>query len=226
MSHIAENLRHVRSAIEQACQRARRDPSSVTLVAVSKTFPAQAIQRAWDADQRDFGESRQQEGSPKVAALPTDCRWHFIGVLQRNKARKVLADFDFIHSVSSQRLAESISRIASETNQQPSLFLEVNLANEESKGGLTPDELLSQFPEIAALPAIHLRGLMAIPPASDDPEDSRPWFRKLRELRDTLETRHDHPLPDLSMGMSHDFPIAIEEGATIVRVGSAIFGKR
>lgn len=226
MSHLAENLQRVRASINESCQRADRDPQSVTLIAVSKTFPIQAIHEAWEHGQRDFGESRQQEGGPKVAALADDCRWHFIGKLQRNKARKVLADFPIIHSVSSLRLAETISRIAQETHQHPEIFLEVNLANETTKGGFSPDDLPHDFQTIANLPAIKLRGLMAIPPAADQPEHSRPWFQQLRQLRDSLQQQSGISLPDLSMGMSHDFPIAIEEGATIVRVGSAIFGNR
>jgi pyridoxal phosphate enzyme (YggS family) len=226
MASIAANLQRVRESVAEACRRAGREPSSVTLLAVSKTFPVQAVREAWEAGQRDFGESRQQEGGPKVAAMPDDCRWHFIGKLQRNKARKILADFPVIHSVGSLRLAETIDRIAGETGTRPEIFLEVNLAGEESKGGFSPEELRSESPTLAALPSIVVRGLMAIPPAADDPEHTRPWFRQLRELRDALERDWERPLPDLSMGMSGDYPVAIEEGSTLVRIGSAIFGNR
>lgn len=226
MTRIAANVQRVRESIAEACERAGRSPSSVTLLAVSKTFPVKAVQEAWEAGQRDFGESRQQEGGPKVASLPEDCRWHFIGKLQRNKARKVLADFSVLHSVGSLRLAETIDRIAGETGKIPTIYLEVNLADEETKGGFSPEELRREGSVLASLASVSICGLMAIPPVTDDPEQSRRWFRKLRELRDELQADWKRPLPGLSMGMSDDYPVAIEEGSTVVRVGSAIFGKR
>jgi pyridoxal phosphate enzyme (YggS family) len=152
--------------------------------------------------------------------------WHFIGHLQKNKVRQALPLFPFFHSIDSAALAGAIDRIAGETGAEAKGLLEVNVSGEESKHGFTPDELRSQFPALAKLPHLRIRGLMTMAPYSDDPEDARPVFRKLRELRDELQSAHQHPLPELSMGMSGDFEPAIEEGATLVRVGSSIFGTR
>ena len=223
---IAERLGRIRQRMERAAERAGRTPADAGLVAVSKTFPAEAVAAAFDAGQLDFGESRQQEAVGKIAALPRELRWHFIGKLQRNKVRKILEHFRWIHSVDSLRLAESIERVAGEMGAKPEILLEVNLAGEASKGGLSPEEIRDVTKAVGTFSNISLRGLMAIPPAVDDPERSRPFFRQLRELRDRLQDDLGVALPQLSMGMSHDFEIAIEEGATMVRVGSAIFGER
>lgn len=221
MSRVADRLAGIRERIATACARCSRPAGDVTLLAVSKTFPAGLILEAHAAGQVDFGESRQQEGSAKVIELPGGLRWHFIGTLQRNKVRKVLADFRVLHSVDSLRLAAHVDRLAGELGVRPEVYLEVNLPAEERKAGFPPEDLEAALPEILAMEHLDLKGLMVIPPAVDEPEWSRPWFRRARALRDRLL-----PGMGLSMGMSGDFEVAIEEGATVVRVGSAIFGER
>ncbi|MCH7226634.1 YggS family pyridoxal phosphate-dependent enzyme [Haloferula sp. A504] len=221
MPEIAARLAEIRRRMDAACRRASRSVEEVTLLAVSKTFPAAVVAEASEAGQRHFGESRQQEGCAKVEELPASLNWHFIGRLQRNKVRKVLPAFPVLHSIDSLRLAAHVDRIAGELGLKPSVYLEVDLAGEDSKGGFSEAELEAAIHEVGCLSNLSIVGLMAIPPAVDDPEDSRPWFARARELRDAL-------LPDggLSMGMSGDFEVAIEEGSTIVRVGSSIFGRR
>ena len=226
MDAIAANLEEIRGRLTAAAERAGRDPASVRLVAVSKTYPAEAVAAASSTGQRIFGESRVQEARDKIPACPSGLEWHFIGHLQKNKVRQALPLFPFFHSIDSAALAGAIDRIAGETGAEAQGLLEVNVSGEESKHGFTPDELRSQFPALAKLPHLRIRGLMTMAPYSDDPEDARPVFRKLRELRDELQSAHQHPLPELSMGMSGDFEPAIEEGATLVRVGSSIFGTR
>lgn len=222
MAALAERLSDLRDRISAASVAAGRDAAEVELLAVSKTFPAEAVAEARAAGQRLFGESRQQEAAPKIAVLPKDLEWHFIGALQRNKARKVLADFACIHSIDSLRLAEYLDRVAGEEGKRPGVYLEVNVAGEASKGGFDPAELLAGAEQLAAFANLNLRGLMCIPPEGD----SRRWFAATRELRDRLQTASGLTLPGLSMGMSGDFEEAIAEGATIVRVGSALFGYR
>ncbi|MGB6223742.1 YggS family pyridoxal phosphate-dependent enzyme [Haloferula sp.] len=226
MPGISQRLAGIRERMSLAAGRSNRSPDELTLLAVSKTFPASSVQEALNAGQLDFGESRQQEAAGKVEVLPKEIRWHFIGKLQRNKVRKVLADFGCLHSVDSLKLAAHIDRIAGEDDRHPEVFLEVNLAGEENKGGFLVDEIHRDLAKLAALENLSIRGLMVIPPAVDEPEQARAWFVKARELRDELRQESGLDLPDLSMGMSGDFEVAIEEGATIVRVGSAIFGGR
>jgi len=222
MSAVSESLKAVRRRIAEACERSGRKVDEVSLVAVSKTVPTPLILEAHRAGQGVFGESRQQEAAPKVATLPEAIEWHFIGKLQRNKVRKVLADFTCIHGVDSLKLAEAVNRVAGELGARPKVFLEVNLAGEPSKGGFSTDEFLGCIGEVAALPQLELMGLMVIPPE----ENARDWFAKARELKSRAESECGRPLPGLSMGMSGDYELAIEEGSTLVRVGSAIFGKR
>lgn len=224
MGDLAGRLAALRGRIDDACRRAGREPAEVKLLAVSKTFPAEAVQEAYEAGQRCFGESRQQEAAPKIEALPADIEWHFIGGLQRNKARKVVTAFPVIHSVDSLRLAEYLDRVSAEEGKRPAVFLEVNTAGEASKGGFAPEELLAATAELTAFRHLDLRGLMVIPP--DDPAEARRWFAATRELRDRLRETSGLALPDLSMGMSSDFEDAVLEGSTIVRVGSALFGHR
>lgn len=223
---IGERIAAIRARMAQVCVRAGRELDEVTLLAVSKTVPADQVAQAWLAGQRDFGESRQQEGADKVAALPSGPRWHFIGTLQRNKVRKVLADFSVIHSIDSLKLARHVDRIAGELGVKPHVFLEVNIAGEASKGGFSPAALREEIQGLAELPNLEIRGLMVIPPEQEDPEMARAWFARARELRGELEQVAGRKWPELSMGMSGDFEVAIEEGSTIVRVGSAIFGER
>jgi PLP dependent protein len=222
MPGIAERLAELRQRIADAASSAGRAPGEVELLAVSKTFGAEEVAEAHAAGQRLFGESRQQEAAPKVAALPADIEWHFIGGLQRNKARKVVADFPCIHSVDSLRLAEHLDRVAGEEGKRPRIYLEANVAGEESKGGFAPEELLAAAEELAGLKNLEVLGVMSIPPEGD----SRRWFAATRELRDRLRSASGLALPGLSMGMSGDFEDAISEGSTIVRVGSALFGYR
>lgn len=226
MSGIEGRLAAIRERIAVACRRAGRDPGEVELLAVSKTFPASAIRQAFDAGHRLFAESRQQEAATKIPQLPREIEWHFIGPLQRNKARKVLADFACIHSVDSLRLASHLDRIAGEEACRATVYLEVNIAGEPSKSGFTPEDLLAEVGKIAELPNLELAGLMVIPPATDNEEEARRWFSEARELRDRAESAGGLRLPGLSMGMSGDFEAAILEGSTIVRVGSALFGDR
>lgn len=183
--------------------------------------------QAYNDDQRDFGENRLQEAMGKMPAMPADCTWHLIGPLQRNKVRKALEQgFSLIEAVDSLTLAECISRIAGELGTTARILLEVNVDAEDSKHGFTPQGLVEAWAALTALPHLDIRGLMCIPAPTEDPEGARPAFASLRALAERLRAQGPLPLPELSMGMSHDFPVAVEEGATIVRVGSAIFGKR
>jgi pyridoxal phosphate enzyme (YggS family) len=225
MSEIAENLTAVKARMAEACRRAGRSVDDVRLIAVSKTFPVEAIRDAFEAGQTLFGESRQQEAEPKIAALPPGLCWHFIGGVQRNKVRKILPRFAAIHAVDSLRLAEYIQHVAEELDLRPQIFLQVNAAGEASKGGYEPETLRRELESLCQLDRVRIQGLMTIPPESDA-EGARGWFARLRELRDQFARESGLALPELSMGMSGDYEVAIEEGATLVRVGSAIFGRR
>jgi pyridoxal phosphate enzyme (YggS family) len=226
MSGISDQLSGIVGRIDAACLAAGRDPGSVALVAVSKTFPAQDILEAVAAGQVIFGESRLQEAEPKIRELPGDLEWHFIGRVQRNKVRKILALFPYVHAVDSLRLAEYMDGVAADLGLRPKVFLQVDQAGEETKGGFGTAGLLGEFPKIMGLANLDVVGLMTIPPAAATAEGFRHWFCGLRQLRDELESCHSVRLPFLSMGMSGDFEVAVQEGATHVRVGSAIFGKR
>jgi len=226
MNHITTRLQAIRDRITAAATRCGRDPASVELLAVSKTFPVEAIREALDAGQVRFGENKVQEVMAKAPLLPAEIEWHLIGHLQSNKVRKILPLASFIHSIGSLSLARDVDRIAGELGLFPKVYLEVNLAAEGSKHGFSAESLRSSLEVLYTLQRLEIQGLMCIPPFADDPEKSRPYFVQLRELRDELEKAGGAPLPQLSMGMSHDFEIAIAEGSTIVRVGSAIFGER
>jgi len=226
MCGIAANLREIQSEIAAACEKAGRPRAEVTLVAVSKTFPAESIQSAAEAGQAVFGESKLQEAEGKIAVLPEYLEWHFIGRVQRNKVRKILPLFPVIHGIDSVKLAAHVSTVAKELGLRPKLFLQVNVAGEASKGGFFPAELSAALPEILTLESIEVLGLMTIPPADEEEGQTCHWFAELRQLRDELEKKFSISLPALSMGMSGDFQLAIQEGATHVRIGSAIFGKR
>lgn len=226
MPGIHDQLSETLGRIRAACQRSGRAEGSVRLIAVSKTFPAADVSEAVAAGHRRFGESRLQEADPKISELPADLEWHFIGRVQRNKVRKILPLFRCIHAVDSLKLAAYMDGVAGELGLTPEVFLQVDLAGEETKGGFGVAELRESVPALAGLSNLRITGLMTIPPATNDPEDSRHWFRGLRELRDALDGGFPNGLPSLSMGMSGDFGIAVEEGATHVRVGSSIFGKR
>lgn len=227
---IADALAEVRAHLEAAARAAGRDPSGVRLVAVSKTFPVDAVLEAYAAGQRHFGENRVQEGLAKVEAtsqLP-GIRWHLLGHLQSNKAKKAAAAFGTIQSLDGVDLLRRLDQGAVDAGTTPELLIQVDLAGEVTKFGARPDEVPPIFEEAARCRAARVVGLMLLPPAPDTPEDARPWFRRLREHRDRwLSAGVPAPmLRELSMGMSGDYAVAVEEGATIVRVGTAIFGRR
>jgi pyridoxal phosphate enzyme (YggS family) len=226
MSSIAENLARVRAQIAQAAAKANRNADDVELVAISKTHDATKVREAIEAEQSLFGESRVQEARVKIPELPSNLRWHFVGHLQKNKIRHALPLFELIHSVDSLALAQDINRIAEEDGLHPRVLLEVNVAGEGSKFGFTPEKLREDLENLLALPRLSILGLMTIPPIADEAEASRKYFVELRELRDRLQTEFHVDLAQLSMGMTQDFAIAVEEGATLVRVGTAIFGER
>lgn len=226
---IADNLQTVRRRIHAAAHRASRSPASITLVAVSKTFSVDAIRAAAAAGQVAFGENRVQEGLGKIDALrDLPLEWHLIGHLQSNKARRAAESFSWIESVDSLELLQKLDRAALDAGTRPSILIQVDLARETSKFGADEAAARALVEAAAATRALDLRGLMIIPPNPETPEDSRPWFRRLRELRDRFVQNGlaSAQLTELSMGMSHDFEVAIEEGATMVRVGTAIFGGR
>lgn len=221
---LVENLETVRSRIGDAARRARRNPSQVALVAISKAHQSGLIRQAMEAGQEVFGESRAQELLLKVPLLPSRLRWHFIGHLQSNKVRKVLPHCELIHGVDNEALAHDIDRIAAEEGLHPHVLLEVNVSGEGSKHGFEPAHLERVLENLLMLPRLQVEGFMTMAPLSDEAEDSRRHFAKLRELRDRLADVAGIPLATLSMGMSGDYEVAVEEGATLVRVGSAIFG--
>jgi len=237
---IANNVEGVHARIVAACRRAGRRPEQVRLIAVSKTVAPERIREAYDAGLRDFGENRVQEAEAKRPALrDLDIRWHMIGHLQTNKARSAQELFQWIHSLDSLRLAQRLDRAASgpatagsaEANGPASpvpVLIEVNLGGEAAKSGLEAGAALELSRTISALPALSLRGLMTVPPFTEDPEGARPYFSRLRELGKMIDSARlpGVSMGELSMGMSHDFDVAIEEGATMVRVGTAIFGAR
>jgi len=226
---IAERLQAVRDRIAAACARSGRSPSEVALVGVSKTHPAELVREAFAAGLRDFGENRVQEAEGKVDALAelraAGLRWHLVGHLQANKAKKAAAVFDVVHSVDDPVLGGRLDRASAEAGRVLPVLVQVDLAGEATKFGLQESSLLATLESLRALSAIRVEGLMVLPPYSDDPQATRPYFERLRGLRDLGVTRGLCG-PQLSMGMSHDFEVAIEEGATLVRVGTAIFGER
>lgn len=225
---ISENIRKVEQNIADACVRADRDSKEVTLIAVSKTKPVEALKEAYMAGARDFGENKVQELMDKIPALPSDIRWHMIGHLQRNKVKYIVDKVYLIHSVDSIRLAEEISKEALKKQVEVNILVEVNVAREESKFGATTSDAVSLVQEIAKLPAIHIKGLMTIAPFVENPEENREYFRKLKQLSvDIMHKNIDNvSMNILSMGMTGDYSVAVEEGATYVRVGTGIFGER
>ena len=230
---IAANLDAVRERIQRAAQRVGRRPEEITLVAVAKTFPPESVRLAYAAGVRHFGENRVQEWESKRPSLADlDATWHLVGHLQSNKAARAAWLFDTIDSLDNLSLAQKLDRaVATQLSSAPEVkrlpvLIEVRLALEETKSGITEADLPQLAEAVLALPHLDLCGLMCLPPYFDHPEQVRPYFRKLRELRDSLERQIGQPLPELSMGMSQDFEAAIEEGATQIRLGTAIFGPR
>lgn len=226
MDNPASRLADIQNRMAEAAARAGRKPEDIALVAVSKTHPAEAIREVFDLGQTIFGENRVQELLSKAPLLPSSLHWHLIGHLQSNKIRKVLPVAELIHGVDSLELARDIDRIAAELGLFPRILLETNVSGEGTKFGFKPGTLRAQIDDLLALPRVQVEGLMTIAPLAEDPEAVRPFFAALRTLRDDLADQTSTPLPVLSMGMSGDFEVAIEEGATMVRVGTAIFGAR
>lgn len=224
---LADNLHRVYDQIASACANSGRSPDKVALVAVSKTHPAEAVLEAYAAGQRLFGENRMQETQGKLPVLAglTDLELHLIGPLQSNKTAKAAEMFSAVQTVDSLKIAERLNKACVELGKTLPVFVEVKLSHEAAKHGLAPEELGVLLESVAALDRLELRGLMTVPPYTEDAEGARPYFRRLRELRDAHRERFPR-LSELSMGMSHDFTVAIEEGSTLVRVGTAIFGSR
>jgi pyridoxal phosphate enzyme (YggS family) len=226
MAFIAGNLERVRETIAAAAAKVGRSANEIELVAISKTHDAAKVREAIDAGQNLFGESRVQEARVKIPELPSSIRWHFVGHLQKNKIRHALPVFELIHSVDSLALAQDMNRIAEEDGLHPRVLLEVNVAGEGSKFGFKPVTLRAEMESLLALSRLSILGLMSIPPIAQDAEASRKFFVQLRELRDRLQSEFHVDLAQLSMGMTQDYAVAVEEGATLVRVGTAIFGER
>jgi len=226
MSELSDNLLRVRDRVAAAAGRSGRPGADVELIAVSKTHPVEVIREVARTPHQLFGESRVQEILAKAPELPSSLRWHFIGHLQKNKIRKLLPWIEAIHSVDSLALAEDVDRIAAEDGRRPDVYLQVNVADDAAKFGFTRESVRRDLEALLSLARVNVIGLMTIPAVVDEPEKNRRCFAALRALRDELQLASGVPLPGLSMGMSEDFEIAIEEGATIVRVGSAIFGRR
>lgn len=225
---IRDNLEQVRQKIKNACERAGRDENEVTLISVSKTKPLPMLEEAYKAGARDFGENKVQELMEKIPEMPEDVRWHMIGHLQRNKVKYLVGKVFLIHSVDSLRLAEEISREAVKQGTDVNILLEVNVAEEESKFGITLEETEELVSSVSKLPGIHICGLMTIAPFVENAEENRQYFRKLKQLSVDIEQKNidNVNMNVLSMGMTGDYSVAVEEGATYVRVGTGIFGER
>ena len=225
---VTERVEHIRRCIAEACARSGRHPAEVTLLGASKSQPVERMQEAWSAGVTVFGENRVQEALAKMPDLPSEIDWHLIGPLQTNKVKKVVPRFSTVHSIDRTKLARALEKEARNVDRVIDGFLEVNLGGEETKHGFLPDDLPAAAEQLASLQSVRLIGLMAIPPFENDPEAMRLWFRRLRQLRDDLRPvlGWQGATGCLSMGMSQDFEIAIEEGATHVRIGTDLFGPR
>lgn len=227
MKELGEILKEVRAKIEAACKRSGRDPKEVEIIAVTKTHGEDVVREAWENGLAIVGENKVQEAAWKKPASVSGPDWHLIGHLQSNKARHALELFDFIHSVDSVKLADRLEAISEECGYSPRILLEVNVSGEKSKSGMSPTETESAVKHIVEeCPRLNLEGFMTMAPFSENPEDARPFFRRLRELRDGIEAKLGVGLPRLSMGMSGDYEVAVEEGATWVRLGTVLFGER
>jgi len=225
--NACERLSVVLERIQKACERAGRGENCAKLLGASKTVPPEVIREFYDCGLKVYGENRVQEFLKKYEALKDlDIEWHFIGRLQTNKVKYLMGKVVLIHSLDRKNLADEIQKRAFKNNVVQDVLIEVNVGGEETKGGVEPEKLRELFEYTLELPNVKVLGLMTIPPYLENPEDVRPYFRKLRELRDQLQKEYDVALPHLSMGMSHDFEVAIEEGATIVRIGTLLFGER
>ncbi len=225
---IKQNLEYVTNRIRTACEKAGRNPAEATLIAVSKTKPVEMLQEAYAVGVRDFGENKVQELMDKISAMPSDIRWHMIGHLQRNKVKYIVGKVALIHSVDSLRLAEEISRESVKQGVETDILVEVNVAGEDSKFGICVEETVALVRGIALLPAIHIKGLMTIAPFTEEAEENRIYFRKLKQLSVDIDQKNidNVSMSILSMGMTGDYQVAAEEGATYLRVGTGIFGER
>ena len=223
---IAQRLAKVKEQLKEAANQAGRSSSEVELLAVSKTYAAEIVSEVVAAGQLMLGENRVQEALEKQPLLPSNIAWHLIGPLQRNKVRKVVGQFACLQGIDSLKLAKAVARVAEELEVTQSIFLQIKIGGEDSKSGFEPNELLKVLEELQGSAALKIEGLMTIPPPVSNPDEARPYFAEVRKLRDKLAAESGLPLPQLSMGMSGDFQAAIAEGSTMVRVGSAIFGKR
>jgi pyridoxal phosphate enzyme (YggS family) len=224
---IKEQVENIRERIAAAALRVGRDPGEILVVAVAKTFPASAVKEAIAAGINDIGENRVQEAKAKIPEIDAPCRWHMVGHVQTNKARLAVRLFDWIQALDSLKLARELEKAGSGLGKRVRTFVEVNLGQEPSKTGVAEVELFSLLEQAGAFPHLSIEGLMVMPPYDPDPEAVRPFFRRLRTLRDEAASRCPHlALTQLSMGMSHDFEVAVEEGATMLRIGTAIFGAR
>lgn len=227
MRDVSEIVEEIRGKIAAACKKVNRDPKEVEIIAVTKTHGEEVVAEAWSAGLSIVGENKVQEAAWKREKAITGPDWHLIGHLQSNKVRAALEIFDFIHSVDSIKLLDRINLIADEAGKSPHILLEVNVSGEKSKSGMKPEEVIPALEHILDnCPRITVEGLMTMAPFSENPEDARPYFRKLRELRDECESKLEIGLPRLSMGMSGDYEVAVEEGATWVRLGTVLFGER
>jgi PLP dependent protein len=218
-----EQYRKIAANVAELAAGAGRDPGEVHVVAVSKSHPREAVDEVYLAGCRDFGENRMQEALPKMEGSPSDLRWHFIGNLQTKKVPKIIGRFHLIHSVDSPKLARKISDSGEREGVVSNILLEVNTSGEESKHGLSPEKWQAEFEGVIASPGIAVKGLMTMAPLTEDEGIIRGCFSRLREFRDSLQSSYSLALPHLSMGMTNDYPIAIEEGATLLRIGTAIF---
>jgi pyridoxal phosphate enzyme (YggS family) len=223
---LAQSIELIQKRIAAACNRARRDPESVTLVAVTKSQPPHVVAEAARLGLTLFGENKIQEAKAKIPQCSGRLRWHFIGHLQTNKARDAVELFEMVQSVDSLHLAEELNKRAEQAAKRLPILLEVNIVGEASKFGYQPEKLRAELEQLNELPRLEIHGLMSVPPWTKNPEDVRPIFRQMRELKTECEQRLGAPLPHLSMGMTGDFEVAIEEGATMVRIGTALFGSR
>ena len=226
MVDIAENLAQIRQKIDAACERSDRTPEEVQLVAVGKKFTAEVIKEAADCGLSLFGENRVQEAKAKIPDCPGHLRWHFIGNLQTNKCKDAVALFDILHAVDSLHLAEELNKRCEQAAKVMPILLEVNVSGEGSKHGFTPEQAIAATQAFIDFPKLELHGLMTMAPFSRQAESARPYFQKLREVKRSCEDKLGAPLPELSMGMSGDYEIAIEEGATLIRLGTTLFGPR
>ena len=223
---LEENYSRLCREIRQAAERAGREPAAVRLLAVSKKMPAERLRILWGLGHRLFGENRVQEARAKIPEMPAGGEWHFIGGLQTNKAKEAVEWFDVIESVDRMDLGEELQKRAEAAGKNLRVMIEVNVGGEAAKHGAKAEEAGALLQALNGMSRLEVRGLMAIPPFREDPEEARPFFRKLREIRDQLEQSSGAGLPELSMGMSHDFAVAIAEGSTLVRIGTALFGPR